>query len=178
MRNFVLNFILLSAVGYACLILGPSAQVRAASTKAAVQELANQQQALATQQQALSHGQQTLNHKQQALVNNQQVLVDGQHTLANGQQTMTHEQQIMLDKTEVLARREDWIKSAIPPTIAALGALLLSIMNRRHIQNLNVNVNGRISRLIELEVAAAEARGIEAGRKQATGQDSGNPQSV
>lgn len=175
MRNFILNFVLLAAIGYICLIVSPPVPAKAASTKDVVQALANQQQALVNQQQALSHGQQALNHKQQTLASGQQTLASGQQTLVQQQQVLTSAQQDMINKTEALARREDWIKSAIPPTIAALGALFLSILNRRHIQSLNVNVNGRITRLIELEVAAAKANGIEEGRKLAAGSGPDKP---
>lgn len=185
MRAFILNFFLLSAIGYVCLIAAPAIPAHAASTKDSVKALAAQQQALTQAQQALNHGQQTLNHKQQTLANGQQTLASGQQALVSqqqelttGQQTLTYEQQVMINKTEALARREDWIKSAIPPTIAALGALFLSVLNRQHIQSLNVNVNGRVTRLIELEVAAAKAGWIEEGRKLATEKEPDNPKSV
>ncbi len=47
-----------------------------------------------------------------------------------------------------------------PPTIAACGALLLGWINSRKLQSIHVDINSRITQLIDLTEKAFYAKGV------------------
>ena len=53
--------------------------------------------------------------------------------------------------------------AAIPPTVVAGGAVILGIANRRGIKDLHIDVNSRMTQLLEQKGIAAKAEGRQEG---------------
>lgn len=53
--------------------------------------------------------------------------------------------------------------AAIPPTMVAGGAVLLGIVNRRGIKDLHIDVNSRMTQLLEQKGIASKAEGRREG---------------
>lgn len=55
-----------------------------------------------------------------------------------------------------------WIAffACIPATIAALGALFVSINNQMKLRKIHIDVNGRLTQLLSLTATASRAEGI------------------
>ena len=53
--------------------------------------------------------------------------------------------------------------AAIPPTVVAGGAVLLGVVNRRGIKDLHIDVNSRMSQLLEQKGIASKAEGRQEG---------------
>lgn len=50
--------------------------------------------------------------------------------------------------------------AATPPTLVALGAIIISWRNGRKTDELKVTVDGRLSELLEVTATSAEAKGV------------------
>jgi hypothetical protein len=55
------------------------------------------------------------------------------------------------------------IIAAIPPTVVAGGAVILGMANRRGIKDLHIDVNSRMTQLLEQKGIAAKAEGRREG---------------
>lgn len=55
---------------------------------------------------------------------------------------------------------------SIPPTIAALAALIVAIRNDRKITEIHIGLNGRLSQLLEASKIAAHAEGRQQERNE------------
>lgn len=54
--------------------------------------------------------------------------------------------------------------AAIPPTVAAVAALVVSIQSDRKITEVHLSINGRLTELLEANRVAAHAEGRQAER--------------
>lgn len=63
------------------------------------------------------------------------------------------------------------IIASIPPTLAAIAALVLGIRNGRKVSDLHVLVNSRLTELLDSSSSAARAQGKEEGRLVARAED-------
>ena len=55
--------------------------------------------------------------------------------------------------------------AAMISAIAAVCAVIISLVNRKSIHNLHIDVNSRLTQLITASTAAARFEGLEQGRK-------------
>lgn len=58
------------------------------------------------------------------------------------------------------------IVTALPPTFAAIAALIVALRNDRKITEIHIGLNGRLTELLEANKIAAHAEGREAERNE------------
>lgn len=49
--------------------------------------------------------------------------------------------------------------------LLALGAFVVSLLNRRHIESLHIEINSRLTQLLEATASSARAEGVAAGEQ-------------
>jgi hypothetical protein len=65
----------------------------------------------------------------------------------------------------VTPEAENFLLVSIPPTIAALGALLLGWLNSRKLAKVETKVDGRLTELLELTRKSSHAEGVRDGKQ-------------
>jgi hypothetical protein len=56
--------------------------------------------------------------------------------------------------------------AAVPPTLVALGALILGVLNRLGLANVSLKIDGRLTELLELTRKASHAEGVREQKQE------------